>query len=100
MIANVIEGRTGLLVAICDKELLGKTLKYKNIEVFVNPRFYNGFKVDRIRAMELLKKATNINLIGKKSVNLGIELGLIDPKNVLYIGKVPHAQAIVIPEVF
>ena len=95
LVYKIYESKYGLMVAVADKELIGKTLKYKNLEVFVNPRFYKGEEADQHEVIELLKKSTSTNLIGKEAVACGVQAGLIDKKNIIMIGKVPHAHAFV-----
>jgi hypothetical protein len=45
---------------------------------------------DEVR--DALKNAGNINLIGERSVNLAIGMGLLTKSECMMIGKVPHAQ--------
>lgn len=85
----------GSAVAVCDKELVGKKLKFKDTEFFVNPRFYQAKEGTEQEIILLLKEAVNINLIGKEAVEAGRKAGVIDEKNIIMIGKVPHAQAVV-----
>ncbi len=96
MIYRIYESRGGVALAVADKELVGKTLKFKDIDFFVNPRFYGDKEAPREELIRLLKEATNINLVGAKSVALGKEAGAIDDKNIVMIGDVPHAQAVVV----
>ena len=35
------------------------------------------------------------NLVGKRSVDVAIDLGLVDPTHVLVVSGVPHAQFLV-----
>ncbi|MEM2935040.1 MAG: DUF424 family protein [Candidatus Thermoplasmatota archaeon] len=85
-----------VLLAACDAELLGKTLRSNEIEFTVSEKFYKDLLVDE----ELLKKnlslATIGNLVGKRCVKCAIEMGLIEPENVIKIDKVPHAQFVII----
>ena len=41
---------------------------------------------------KILKDANSANFIGKESVSIAVELGLVDEKNVIKIKGVPHAQ--------
>ncbi len=81
-----------ILVAACDAELVGKTLKEGEIEFHVSKEFY----VDVLGDEELLKKhlmkATIANLVGKRAVKCGIDVGIIDEENILFIEGIPHAQ--------
>jgi len=94
MYYKTYESRYGVALAVCDKELSGKTLKFKKIDFFVNPRFYGNTEGNPKEILDLLKAAVNINLVGKKAVACGLESGLISKENILMIGKVPHAQAV------
>lgn len=81
-----------LLVAICDKELLGKNLKFNDVDVKVSEKFYGGKMMGEDECIELMKKATIGNLIGNRIVKLALEKGFITEENILYINGVPHAQ--------
>lgn len=85
----------GLAIAVADKELVGKKLRFKDTEFFVNPRFYKDKEGDQGTVVELIKEAVNINLIGDKSVACGKAAGMVEDKNIIMIGKVPHAQAVI-----
>ncbi|MFH1391612.1 MAG: DUF424 family protein [Candidatus Diapherotrites archaeon] len=79
------------VLACCDKELLGKTLKDDKREVFIDADFYKGELIDEAKLAELLKEAENINLFGKKSVGVAIEKGFITAMDVITIDGVKHA---------
>jgi len=98
MYYKTYESRYGLMVAVADKELIGKKFKFKDTEFFVNPRFYQGEQADQNTIIQLLKKAISVNLVGPKAVACGKEAGVIQEENILMINKkVPHAQYVVIP---
>jgi hypothetical protein len=94
MYFKTYESKYGLAIAVADKELIGKTLKFKDIEFFVNPRFYKGRKGTAKEIIDTMRAAVNINLIGKKAVDCGLESGMIDKENIIMIGKIPHAQSV------
>jgi len=81
------------IVAVCDEDLLGKTIKGGKIEIKISESFYKGEKKSELYIIEILKKSTNINLIGKESVAAGLKAGIISQENVIDIGGIPHAQA-------
>ncbi|HDD04955.1 MAG TPA: DUF424 family protein [Candidatus Aenigmarchaeota archaeon] len=87
-----------VIVALCDPELVGRTLKEGEVEFFVNPRFYEGELVEEEEAKSWLERATIANFVGENSVELGIKAGLVDPENVKRIGKVAHAQTVLMLE--
>jgi len=94
MIYRTYMSKYGLAIAVADSELLGKTLKFGDIEFYVNPRFYGSKEGDKKEIVALIKEAVNINLIGKEAVEAGKEAGMIDEGNIIMIGDVPHAQAV------
>jgi hypothetical protein len=81
-----------VLVAACDKEVLGKTLKHGNTVVEVSRAFYEGEYVSDEELQKALERATTANLFGEKTVKCAIKCGLIDPDSVIMIDNVPHAQ--------
>lgn len=85
------------LVAACDRELLGQTLKDGDIAFKVSAVFYDGVRGDVALLEKHLRTATTANLVGQRCVDCGKRLGLIDGKKVLNIGTVPHAQFVLMP---
>ena len=82
------------LLAACDAELLGKTLKEGKISFHVHEKFYKGPKVTVEEALELIKQSTIVNMIGRKIVKKAIERGFVHPEAVLMIEGIPHAQIV------
>ncbi|AGB49042.1 hypothetical protein Metho_0795 [Methanomethylovorans hollandica DSM 15978] len=83
---------SNVVVAICDKEVLGKTLKEGNITVTVNEEFFYGETVGPETVEKTLRKATTANLFGEKCIQCAVNCGVVDPKSVIIINGVPHAQ--------
>ncbi|NJE84885.1 DUF424 domain-containing protein [Thermococcus sp. CX2] len=81
-----------VLLAACDKELLGKTFREGELKLEVKERFYKGELVELDTLEELLEEATIANLVGERCVGKAIELGYVDENRVLRIEGVPHAQ--------
>lgn len=82
------------VLAICDVELLGKTLNEGKIVFEVSEEFYKGTKTTVEEAINLIGQSTIVNMIGKRIVKKAIENGLIHPEAVLNISGVPHAQIV------
>jgi len=80
------------VVAICDEDLIGKTLKDKNISIEISERFYKGELKSEKEVAKIFQEATNINIIGKKSINFAIKHGIIDKDSIKTIKGIPHAQ--------
>lgn len=85
------ESRAGIILAVCDEDICGKTL---GKSFFVNPRFYKDKKGNKKKIIKLLRASYSANLIGKEAVECGIEAGAVDKENVIEIGGVPHAQVL------
>ncbi|WFO75863.1 DUF424 family protein [Desulfurococcaceae archaeon MEX13E-LK6-19] len=85
---------TDHVVAVCDMNLLGKVLDNRGVKFFVDPVFYGGELVSIEKAIELIRRSTIANLVGKNIVEAAINEGLVHPDAVIEINGVPHAQII------
>ncbi len=83
-----------VLLAICDAEILGKTLKQGNVVFQVRKEFYKGSLVSIEEAVDLIRHSTIVNMVGHKIVKKALEKGLVHPDAVLEIEGVPHAQIV------
>jgi len=83
-----------VLLAMCDAEILGKTLRKGKIVFHVKEQFYKGIKVSIEEAMGIIENATIVNMIGKNVVQKAIEKGHVHPEAVINIEGVPHAQIV------
>lgn len=82
----------GKVIAVCDEDILGKTLEDKEHHIKVSEHFYKGEIKDAAAIAPILETATNSNLMGKEAVALGLKLGIIAEENIIVIAGVPHAQ--------
>jgi len=82
----------GCVLAASDAELIGKTLKFGEIEFHVSESFYKGKETSKKELSKLLDEHTNINLIGQKVVGIALEKGLISEHSIINISGVPHVQ--------
>ncbi|MFH0749174.1 MAG: DUF424 family protein [Candidatus Bathyarchaeota archaeon] len=89
---NIIKQGKQLLVAACDFDLLGRTLKFGEIDFEVSKNFYGGCKLSVEKAVDLMRQGTAVNMLGPIIVKKAIEKGLIHPKAVISISGIPHAQ--------
>jgi len=81
-----------VLLAICDAEILGKTLREGKIVFQVKEEFYRGAKVSIEEAVAMIENSTIVNMIGKNVVKKAVEKGYVHPEAILNIEGVPHAQ--------
>lgn len=86
------------IIAICDIELIGKYFEEGKVNIKVDEKFYKGEKYREGEVKKLIKKLKedycSFNIVGKKSVDIAIEFGIIDRKNILYIQGIPIALAL------
>lgn len=83
-----------VLLAICDAEILGRTLCEGKIVFRVKEDFYKGAKVNVEEAVSMIQNSTIVNMIGKNVVKKAIQRGYVHPEAVLSIEGVPHAQIV------
>lgn len=83
---------TEMVVAACDSDILGKTFRSEDLRIHVSEGFYKGDEGDEELLVNRLAMATILNLTGRRTVEIALRHGYIDPGCVLEIGGVPHAQ--------
>ena len=83
-----------VMLAICDCDLLGKTLRQGKIVFHIKDEFYNGGKLGVEEAVNMIRNSTIVNMVGKCCVEKAIEKGYVHPEAVLNIEGVPHAQIV------
>ena len=83
-----------MLLAVCDCELLGRTLREGKIVFHIKDEFYNGRKASVEEAMGMIDNSTIVNLVGKCCVEKAIAKGYVHPDAVLKIEGIPHAQIV------
>lgn len=95
MYVKIHETAEGRIIAACDSNLIGKKLieGIKVIDLDRYRNFYIGIPSDEKTLAEHLKKTFNsANIVGRNSVKVALDLGLITKAQVGYIKKVPYAQ--------
>ncbi|MGQ9529814.1 MAG: DUF424 domain-containing protein [Candidatus Bathycorpusculaceae bacterium] len=83
-----------VLLAICDAEILGKTLREGKITFHIKEEFYKGAKVNIEEALAMIENSTIINMVGKNVVEKAVEKGYVHPEAILIIEGIPHAQIV------
>jgi hypothetical protein len=83
-----------MLLAMCDAEILGKTLRQGKIVFHVKERFYRGSKVNIEEAVAMIEHSTIVNMVGRNVVQRAVDEGYVHPEAVLNIDGVPHAQIV------
>ncbi len=89
---KVYKTKHDIVIAVCDENLLGKTVKDEKISLKVSEGFYGGIMVDSDVILKLMNEATVGNLMGAEIVDFAEKNGFITKENVILIDGVPHAQ--------
>lgn len=90
--AKMYRTRYEIVLAICDENLLGKTINRKGTDIEISKGFYGEKKIDEAVAARLMQKSTIGNLFGKDIVALAKKGGFITKENIILIDGIPHAQ--------
>jgi len=83
-----------VLIGACDENLIGKKFVDGKFQIDVTREFYGGKLVNVEVFKKYLENATIANLVGEKTVNCAIKMDLVDPKCIIRIKGVPHAQMV------
>lgn len=92
MILRERETQEGLLVAVCDREVLGETFSEDQVSITVSREFYGEDEASDEEIVDSLSRASVANIVGTEAVSLAIEHGFVDERNVLDVGSTRHAQ--------
>lgn len=82
----------GLLVAVCDRSVLGDTFSEGKLSLTVTEEFYGGEPASPDAVAESLARCETANLVGSTAVGVAIEHGFVEEANVLDIDGTRHAQ--------
>jgi len=82
----------GLLVSVCDDDVLGETFENGSLSLTVDPDFYDGEAATEAEVTASLAEASVANLVGTEAVETAIDAGFVDEENVLELGETLHAQ--------
>jgi hypothetical protein len=91
---NVKKSGRNVLLAICDAEILGKTLRDGKIVFCVKEEFYKGARVNVEEAVSMIENSNIVNMVGRNVVKKAIQKGYVHPDAVLNIEGIPHAQIV------
>ncbi|MGI0082742.1 MAG: DUF424 domain-containing protein [Nitrosopumilaceae archaeon] len=78
-----------LMLNICDANLLGKTLTESDLELNISRSYFAERFVDKNEAEELLRTYSIINMVGKETISLSVNLGIGSSQGVKEIDGVP-----------
>lgn len=81
------------VVAICDKELVGKKFEEGKKQLEVSENFFGGEEMSKEEIIKLIerqaKEDASFNIAGKESVAAAVESGLAEEETVGYVQEIP-----------
>lgn len=80
------------ILAVCDRELVGKELKQGKISFSVSEQFYKDKEIDEAGFRQALHEFDNINIVGNKAVAIALEEKLASEESVKEIQGIKHVQ--------
>ncbi len=92
MYAKIHKSEHQEVIAICDKDILGKTFTEGERELIISEGFYKGELLEESEVLELLKDVSNVNFSGEEATSCGLKSGIISEDHIIMIGGVKHAQ--------
>lgn len=94
MYLRVHENEGGRVVAVCDRELIGKILEEGRVHMDLDKyrEFYIGEQAEEDDVKTALKEFASANLVGKKAVGVALSLELAAREDVMYINETPYIQ--------
>lgn len=82
------------VVAICDKELLGKKFEQGDMQIEISS-FFDGEHKTEPEVLEIIKNASSedvsFNIVGKKSIKTALKAGIISKEGIKTIQGIPMA---------
>jgi hypothetical protein len=94
MFVNVIKSYRDV-VAVCDKELIGKKFEEGIFQLDVKENFFKGKESSKEEVSEIMRdmklEDSTFNIIGEKSVQTALEAGIITKDGVRKIANIPFA---------
>jgi hypothetical protein len=77
------------MLNMCDAELIGKDVIDGELKISISENYYGKQIVDKAEAISLLSSASMLNLVGKETISLAINLGIGSESGVKIISDVP-----------
>jgi len=86
---RITKHQNNLMLNICDSSLLGKKITDDKIIMNISKSYYCERFVDKKEARDLLKQCSSINMVGKETVALSVDLGIGSQQAIKEIDGIP-----------
>jgi len=77
------------IINMCDAELIGKDVVDGELKIHINESYYGKQLVDKDEAISFLQSASIMNLVGKETISLAIDLGIGSESGIKIISDIP-----------
>ena len=86
---RIVNYQRNRMLNICDSHLVGKTLVEADLTMNISESYFAERIVDMQEAEQLLRSSSIINMVGEKTINLSVRLGIGSTKGVKMIEGIP-----------
>ena len=77
------------MLNICDEDLLGRVLRKDDFHMHISKSYFGQRVVERSEAEDLMKKSSILNMAGKETIDMSINLKIGTRLGVKEIDNVP-----------
>lgn len=81
--------QNNMMLNICDEELLGRVLKKDDFQMNISKSYFGQRIIERSEAEDLMKKCSILNMAGKETIEMSINLKIGTRQGVKEIDGVP-----------
>jgi uncharacterized protein len=82
----------GIVIVITDLEIFGKQFEEGKLQLDLSKEFYKGEEMTTEEILKILKRSYVVHLTGVHSVEIGVDLGIVDSQHIIIIKGIPHAE--------
>jgi hypothetical protein len=94
MIVKKHQRQGRLLIAVCDKEILGRKFEEGDKVLDLTSDFYDGEETDEEDIKALLKDAYLLDFVGEKALEFALNNDLVDKGHIIKVDNIPHASCL------
>ena len=86
---RVTDYQKNMMLNICDAELLGKNIIQDELKMNISKSYYGEKLIDKEEAKTLLQQSSIINMVGKETISLSVDLGIGSKDGIKLISGIP-----------
>ena len=77
------------MLNMCDEDLLGKIVKNGDLQINISKSYYGQRLVDEAEAETLMQNSSVLNLVGKQTIDMSVNLKIGSRQGVKTIDDIP-----------